>query len=238
MIVLQILGWLLLILLGLPLLLLLLTGFVKLSVRAGYCETPLLIVGIGPFRLNLTDKPDGLEEEQPQKKPKKKKASKKEEKPEQKKEKTPKPPKLPEKPSVFEIISAFKDLVFGILSRFARHLKIEELRLRVLVASDDAAKTALEYGGVCTAAGGVRAVAEGAHRVNRKKVCVEVECDFLAETPEIDAEICVSIRIWRLFVIALFAAKPLIEAIGLLKAYRYYKMKGNTQNGNTHETTD
>lgn len=236
MIVLQIIGWILLVLLGLPLLMLLLMGFVKLSVRAGYCETPLLIVGLGPFKLNLTDKP---EEEQPPNKVKKKKAPmQKEAKPPKKKEKPQKPPKIAEKPYLTEIVTAFKDLVFGMLSRFSRHLKIEELRLRVLVASDDAAKTALQYGSVCAATGAVRAVAEGARRVDKQKVHVEVECDFLAETPEIDAELCVSVRIWRLYVIALFAAKPLTEAIQLLKAYRYYKTKGSTNNGNTHETTD
>ena len=78
----------------------------------------------------------------------------------------------------------------GILGRFAKHLKLEMLRLRVLVASDDAAKTAVEYGAVCTAAGIVHTAAEALPRTNPKNVDIRIECDFLADKPEIDAEIC------------------------------------------------
>jgi len=232
MIVLQIIGWIFCILL----LLLALIGWIKLSFRAGYCETPLLVIGIGPFRFDLTELLSAKEELTTPKKAKKAKpVSKKDKK--QAKPKKEKTPKLTEKPALLEIVKAFKDLTVGILKRFARHIRLDELRLRVLVASDDAAKTAVEYGTVCAAAGAVRSVAEGMHRVDLKRVQVAIECDFLAETPEIDAELCVSIRIWRLALIALFASRPLIEALELVKAYRFYK-KEEKQDGNTHETTD
>lgn len=238
MIVLQILGWLVVGLIGLLLLLLVLLCGVKLSVRVGYCDSPLLIVGIGPFHLNLTDKSVLPEEEKP--KPTTQKPPKKQKKPKKAKQKEQKPPKLSEKPSLPEIITAFKELACGILSRFARHLKVEEFRLRVLVASDDAAKTAMEYGAVCSAAHSIESFVTAAKRKRAGKILVQVECDFLAEKPEIDAELCLSVRIWRLLVIALFAAKPLYEAVGLLKAYRYFKKnpKGSTIHGNSNETAD
>lgn len=231
MIVLKIVGWIV----GILLLLLALIGCIKLSLRAGYCGTPLLIVGIGPWKLNLTElltAEKGAKQKKAKKTPS---ASKKEKTKKAKKE--PKPPKLTEKPSLTEIVTAFKNLAVGILTRFARHIRLDELRMRVLVASDDAAKTAMEYGTVCAAAGALRSVAEGMHRVDLRRVCVEVECDFLAETPEVDAELCTSIRIWRLALIAIFASRPLMEALELLKAYQYYK-KEEEQDGNTHETTD
>lgn len=232
MIILKIVGWIV----GILLLLLALIGCIKLSLRAGYCGTPLLIVGIGPWKLNLTELLTAEKQTKPKKKAKEASPETKKE-PDKKAKKEPKPPKLTEKPPLTEIVTAFKDLAVGILTRFARHIRLDELRLRVLVASDDAAKTAMEYGTICAAAGAVRSVAEGMRRVDLHRVRVEVECDFLAETPEIDAELCVSMRIWRLALIALFASRPLIEALELVKAYKYYK-KEETKDGNTHETTD
>lgn len=222
MIVLEIIGWVLLSLLGLILLLLVLLCSLKLSLQAGYCQTLLLKVGIGPVTLNLSDSMQMSKEEAEEftEKKKKKKAAKPKKKTVEKQEK---PPKYTEKPSLTEIITAFKDLAVGILTRFARHIKLEELRLRVLAASDDAAKTALEYGSFCAAAGMIQTAAEALPRTNPKKVNIAVECDFLADTPEFDAEIRVSIRIWRLVWMALFAAKPLMEALELLKAYKHFK---------------
>ena len=221
MIVLEIIGWILLSLLGFVLLLLVLLCSLKLSLQAGYCETLLLKVGIGPVTLNLSDSMQMSKEEAEEfTAKKKKKAAKPKEKPKKKKEK---PPKYTEKPPLTAVVTAFKDLAVGILTRFAKHIKLEELRLRVLAASDDAAKTALEYGSFCAAAGMVQTAAEALPRTNPKKVNIAVECDFLADTPEIDAEIRVSIRVWRLVWMALFAAKPLIEALELLKAYKHFK---------------
>ena len=221
MIALEIIGWILLSLLGLVLLLLVLLCSLKLSLQAGYCETLLLKVGIGPVTLNLSDSMQMSKEEAEEfTAKKKKKAAKPKEKPKKKKEK---PPKYTEKPPLTAVVTAFKDLAVGILTRFAKHIKLEELRLRVLAASDDAAKTALEYGSFCAAAGMVQTAAEALPRTNPKKVNIAVECDFLADTPEIDAEIRVSIRVWRLVWMALFAAKPLMEALELLKAYKHFK---------------
>jgi hypothetical protein len=160
------------------------------------------------------------EEEAPAKK-KKKPAKKQTPKKEEKKKEISK--KYTEKPALTAIITAFKDLVLGILGRLAKHLKLEMLRLRVLVASDDAAKTAMEYGAVCTAAGLVVTAAEALPRTNPKTVDVRIECDFLADKPEVDAEICLSIRIWRIVWMALFTAKPLMDSLGLLKAYKHFK---------------
>ncbi len=232
MIVLQIIGWIL----GILLVLLALIGCIKLSLRAGFCEKPLLIVGIGPWKLNLTELLSAQQEADTPKKAKKAKPAPQKERP-KKKAKEPKPPKLTERPPLTQVVNAFKDLMLTVLGRFSRHIKLDELRLRVLVASDDAAKTAIEYGTVCAAAGAVRSVAEGMRRVNLPQVNVSVECDFLAETPEFDAELCISVRIWRLALIALFASRPLIDALDLIKAYSYYK-KDEENNGNTHETTD
>ena len=206
--------------LAFPLVILCLVGTLKLSIRAGYCENPLLILGIGPFKLKLAD---GKKREEPQKEappePSKKKKPKKKKKKAEKEKKPKKQAKGQEQPPLTGVITSFRDLLFGLLRNFRRHLKIEELRLRVLVASDDAAKTALEYGAVCALAEPVHLLVLQAPRVRKDKVQVGVECDFLADKPEVDAEFCLSIRIWRLYWISLSSTKTLIRSLSLLKAF-------------------
>ncbi|MCH5182622.1 MAG: DUF2953 domain-containing protein [Oscillospiraceae bacterium] len=203
--------------LGFLLFILCLAGTLKLSVRAAYCDSPLLIIGIGPIKLKLLGGPkkEKPKEEKPATEGKKKKPKKK-----KKKEKKPKKPgKVKEQPPLTAVIASFRDLLLGLVRGFKRHLKIEELRLRVLVASGDAATTAMEYGAVCTLVEPLYSLATQAHRVRKDRVNVGVECDFLAEKPEVDAEFCISIRIWRIYWIALCSTRSLIRALSLLKAY-------------------
>lgn len=203
--------------LGFLLFILCLVGTIKLSVRAAYCQSPLLIVGIGPFKLILAD---GEKQEKPKEEPPAKPSGKKKTKKKKKKEKKPKKPsKVKEQPPLTSVITSFRDLLVGLVRSFKRHLKIEELRLRVLVASEDAAKTAMEYGAVCALVEPVYLLAAQAHRVKKDRVYVGVECDFLADKPEVDAEFCLSIRIWRLYWIALCSTRTLLHALSLLKAY-------------------
>ena len=243
MIVLAILGWILLGLVGLLLLLLLLLCSLKLTLRAGYCEKLLLVVKIGPVTMDFSNSMEMSPEEAEAYTKKKKQKRPKPQGTKQPKKKKEKPLKYTEKPALTAVIAAFRDLVMGLLRGLGRHLKLEELRLRVLVASPDAAQTALEYGAVCTAAGLVQTAAEGLPRTDPRDVNIQVECDFLAESPEVDAEICLSVRVWRLAVLALQSARPLIDALDLLKAYKHFKQKEKTErNGNTHgnsnEATD
>lgn len=204
-------------LLGFLLFLLCLVGTIKLSIRAAYCQSPLLVVGIGPFKLTLAN---GEKREKPKEEPQAGPSEKKKPKKKKKKEKKPKKPaKVKEQPPLISVITSFRDLLVGLLRGFKRHLKIEELRLRILVASDDAAKTAMEYGAVCALVEPVQLLAMQAPRVQKDRINVGVECDFLADKPEVDAEFCLSIRIWRLYWIALCSTKRLLHALSLLKTY-------------------
>ncbi len=192
-----------------------LLGAVKLSVRAGYCGTPLVTVKIAFLTLPLV----GGETYTPPKKAGKAPATEKKQKKAKKKKQKKKTVPPAEKPPLTSVLSAFRDLLTHLLKGFARHLKIEELRLRVLVATTDAAQTALLYGTVCALVEPVRLLTEQARRVCRKRILIDVECDFLADRPDVDAEFCLSIRVWRLFCIALRSAGPLIDALRLLRAY-------------------
>lgn len=193
----------------------------KLSVRAAYCQTALLVVGIGPFKLKLVggEKREAGEETPQAKRPTKQK--KKAKKPKKEKKASKKAAKKPaEKPPLTQVIGSFRDLLIGLLRNFTRQLKLEELRLRVLIASDDAAMTAVEYGAVCALVEPVYQAASLARRAKKDCVNVSVECDFLADKPEVDAEFCLSVRIGLLVAVAMRSTRPLIKALSLLRAYK------------------
>ncbi len=204
--------------LGFLLLLVLLVGSLKLSVRAGYCQTPLLIVGIGPLRLSLVGGERKEREEAPappESGKKRKKKKKKPKKPKKRKESA----RPAEEVALTDLLSAFLELLNGLFRDFKKHLCVETFRLRVLVASDDAAKTALEYGVVCSLAYEAGELTLQAKRVKKENVNVNVECDFLADKPEIDVELFLSASVCRLGVIGLRAFRRVLNTLSLLRAY-------------------
>ncbi len=224
-------------------LLLALIGSIKLSVRVGYAaQGPLVIVKIAFFSLRL------LDGKKPRKKGRAGIPKKESEQPAHKKKKKQKQPKpyTGEPVQLTQMLTAWRDVALGLFRQLGKHWKIELLRLRVLVATDDAARTALLYGTVCALVQPVQLLARGAPRVNRKKVLVSVNSDFLADKPELDAELCVSTRVWRMAWVALRSAKPIYDAYRLLKGYQF-QAKNQEQdeankekaerNGDSHDGT-
>lgn len=215
----RILGWLLAGVAGLFLLTLLLLGSIKLTLRVGYCNKPFASVKIAFFTFSLTDNKRAAGQKKP-KKPKaetpapKKSAEKRKHKPRHKRV----IPKA-QKPSLTDVIRSFYELLQALLGGFARQVRVETLRLRVLVATDDAAKTALLYGTVSGLLTPVEALAENARRIDRKQVCLGAECDFLADKPEVDAELCISVRIWRLLLLTLCALPKILRALKTVRNF-------------------
>ncbi len=194
-----------------------LIGSIKLSVRVGYAaQGPLLIIRIACFSLRL------LDGKRPRKKGKAGTPKKESKPPARKKKEKQQKPYTGEPVELTQLLTAWRDVAVGLFSQLGKHWKIELLRLRVLVATDDAARTALLYGTVCTLVQPVQLLARGAPRVNKKKVLVSVNSDFLADKPELDAELCVSTRVWRMAWVALRSAKPIYDAYRLLKGYQFH----------------
>lgn len=213
--------------LGFLLLVLLLVGALKLSVRASYCQTPLVIVGIGPLRLTLV----GGEKRERAEAPAPPESGKKSKKRKKKPKKSKKPARPAAEPTLTDLLTAFLDLLGGLFRDFKRHLYVECFRLRLLIATDDAAKTALAYGAVCPLVYETGELALQAKRVKKENVNVSVESDFLADKPEIDAELALSVRIWRLGVVGLRALRKTLNALSLLRAYSGKKKESEEKKG-------
>lgn len=130
------------------------------------------------------------------------------------KQKPPKP-----KPPIKEVLLLLKELIIEIYSKFGKYIKIEEYRVRVLVATDDPAKTGVLYGVVCAIMGNISVFINQIKRRTRRegKILTEVTPDFLAEEPELFVSVALSMRIWQLMLLGITASKGFLKYISLSK---------------------
>ncbi len=112
-----------------------------------------------------------------------------------------------EKRDVVELIGKLREVVIKFITRFGNHLNIKVKRLVIIVATDNAANTAVLYGAVC---GGVSCLMElfdnCLHFKYEKDAVVEVKPDFTSEKLTFSADITFSFRVWQLFDIAIRSA--------------------------------
>ena len=124
-------------------------------------------------------------QKKPKKKPKKRKSKKKE------KEKEPK-----EAPDLISIVSIITNFVKSFIRIFAGSVRIRSSRLHIVVATEDAADTAIAYGALTQAINLLFPLLDGIktfkHLPRGKEL--SVRADFLSDTPKIDANIELYIR--------------------------------------------
>lgn len=125
-------------------------------------------------------------QKKPKEEPKKRKSKKKE------KEKEPK-----EAPDLISIISIITSFVKSFLRLFAGSVRIRSSRLHIVVATEDAADTAIAYGALTQAINLLFPMLDGIktfkHLPRGKEL--SVRADFLSDTSKIDADIELYIRV-------------------------------------------
>lgn len=192
-----------------------LLAILPLGVRILYdAAGPVVKIVLGPVKLSVF--------------PRKKKEVKKKRKPEVKQEakrqaqeeNLPKPPQAPPAPkpaketkggSLTDFLP-FVKLVLDFLGDFRRKLRLDELYLRLILASDDPCDLALNYGKTWTAVGNFLPALE--HWFVIKKRDVEVECDFTASETKVIARLEITITLGRLLVlVAVYAFRGIKEFI-------------------------
>jgi len=176
-----------------------------LGVRVLYDEDgPLVKLVLGPIKLTVFPRPK--KEEKPKKE--KKQAPQKEVKQEMKEENLPEPPQAPPEPkpakekkggSLTDFLP-FVKLAFDFLGDFRRKLRLNELYLRLILASDDPCDLAVNYGRTWTAVGNLIPALERWFVI--KKRDVEVECDFTASEVKVIARLEITITLGRLLSLA------------------------------------
>lgn len=187
---------------------------------------PLVRVILGPVKFTVYPLPK-----------KKKKEKKKEEKApdpkqaekarrEKEEEALPKPPRPPktEKPkeereekggSLTDFIP-FVKLAFSFLGDFRRKLRLNNLELKLVLASSDPCDLAVNYGKTWAAVGNLLPALERWFVIKKRNV--EVECDFSASETLVIARLDITITLGRLLaLVAVYGARALKEFLDFKK---------------------
>ena len=191
---------------------------IKATVTVAYSDEVSLSVKVLFFKIKILPSKDGkkvrgMSEKKAKKirealqKKEKKKALEKKEKDEAK--------KIKDKKSILEIISNVKlitSIVLTVIKKFFGHLKIKITRIKLVVASDDAATTAVAYGAITQSLNILLPALESVKTFKGiKRSEIDVRADFLQDSPTIDIEISFSIRVWHIFHVAFSALGKFIK---------------------------
>ena len=101
------------------------------------------------------------------------------------------------KPSLLDKIRYIKELLSVFLKAFSRHLRVKLKWLRIKIASDDAAQTAIMYGAVSGVVANILELIDSYTNLNAlKEDAVSVEPDFTSEKCEASINISLSISVF------------------------------------------
>ena len=101
---------------------------------------------------------------------------------------------------VLDILSLVTRLAEEIVRRLRKHLKIKVARLKIIVATDDAASTAIAYGAITQSINLLLPILEEVDNFrlpDRDELSVDV--DFLRDSPDIELKLAFSLRLWHVF---------------------------------------
>lgn len=184
---------------------LVLLGVLPLGVRVKYdSDGPLVKIILGPLKLTVYPRPQKEKPEESGKKPEKSPAKK--ENVSQTEESLPRPPQPP-KPekkkasggSLLDLLPLVK-VALDLLGDFRRKLRVDNLYLRLILASSDPCDLAVNYGKIWAAVGNLMPQLERLFVI--KKRDVEVECDFTASETLVIARLDITITLGRLLALA------------------------------------
>lgn len=113
------------------------------------------------------------------------------------------------------VLQFIKGLMEKCLVRFRGYLKLEKYLLKINLATDDPAKTAILYGGLSGVVSGLHGLADGAKKRSRKKTSVYTEFtpDFYGTKTDIEIEIGFSLRLGEIIHCAFLAFPHLLRAL-------------------------
>ena len=189
-------------------------AILPLGVRVLYDAGGAVVkIVLGPVKFTVFPRP------RKEKKPKKEKEKKAEKQKPAEEANLPRPPQPPPKPKgekknggSLTDFWPFVKLAFDFLGDFRRKLRMKELYLRLIMASEDPCDLAINYGKTWTAVGNLLPALERWFVI--KKRDVEVECDFTASETKVIARAEITITLGRILsLVAVYACRGLKEFI-------------------------
>ena len=195
-----------------------LLALLPLGIRVCYdADGPLVKIVLGPIKLTVFTRP----KKEPKPKKEKKQKTRQQDKTPPEETNLPKPPQPPPEPkpakekknggSLTDFLP-FVKLALDFLGDFRRKLRMKELFLRLILASEDPCDLAVNYGKTWTAVGNFLPLLDRWFVIKKKDV--EVECDFTASETKVIARAEITITLGRLLaLVAVYGCRGLKEFI-------------------------
>ena len=112
---------------------------------------------------------------------------------------------------ILDMITMVRKLAATVIRIFFKRLRIDVARLKIKVATGDAATTAIAYGAITQAVNLLLPVLENVKTFDLpKEADFSIEADFLSDAIEADVELSFSLRVWHLFDVAFGALKSFL----------------------------
>lgn len=199
----------------------------RAAVRICILHIPAYTLSFGGGKAEKSAEPAAEQKPDKQKKQKSKKSAK---------------PEKKEKQSIEDIVALVKlliEIAKKVLEKTWRYIRIKIERYDITVGTDDAAKTALIYGGVSQATSYLFTLLdETAHFRVKRKAPVNVGVDFLAAETRANVQMDFCLRLWHILSIGLGAG--IIYLRGMKKSGKTKdnnKKENKTENTNENENT-
>ena len=194
----------------------------RAAVRICILHIPAYTLSFGGDKAEKSAEPAAEQEPKKKKKQKQKKAAK---------------PEKKEKQSIEDIVALVKlliEIAKKVLEKTWRYIRIKIERYDITVGTDDAAKTALIYGGVSQATSYLFTLLdETAHFRVKRKAPVNVGVDFLSAETKASVQMDFCLRLWHILSIGLGAGITYLR--GMKKSG---KTKDNNKKENKTENTN
>ena len=184
-----------------------LLAVLPLGVRIRYdCDGIAVTVLAGPVRILVFPRP--------------KKEKKKKEKPKPEKKKTApsekEPPKKEKAGGSLTVFLPLVKLALELLNCFRRKLRVDNLRLKLVLAGDDPCDLAVNYGRAWAALGNLLPRLERVLVIRKRDL--NVECDFTADSTVVTAGLDITITLGRLIALAVvYGLRGLKEFLSISK---------------------
>ncbi|MBQ7384691.1 MAG: hypothetical protein IJV72_07890 [Clostridia bacterium] len=112
-----------------------------------------------------------------------------------------------------------------VIERFFKHLRIRLARIKIIVATGDAASTAMAYGAITQSINVLFPLLESVKNFEKlPQTDISVDLDYLEEEPTVDIKLMFSIRVWHVFDIGFSALKIFIK-------HKFKQMARNDESG-------
>ena len=194
----------------------------RAAVRICILHIPAYTLSFGGGKAEKSAEPAAEQKPEKQKKQKSKKSAK---------------PEKKEKQSIEDIVALVKlliEIAKKVLEKTWRYIRIKIERYDITVGTDDAAKTALIYGGVSQATSYLFTLLdETAHFRVKRKAPVNVGVDFLSAETKANVQMDFCLRLWHILSIGLGAGITYLR--GMKKSG---KTKDNNKKENKTENTN